>query len=221
MKNFLLGVASTLAVLFVVAAASVLILGSGADPRPTATASGSVSGAGTPPPTDLGDDETWLGEVELRSADVVSPDGELVDVEAAGAGIRFSEEGLRAQRLDIDTTIPFDTVAEQIGTDVRLYAAGSGLTGVERDVTILGRDLTVRATGSVVADGGQLVIEPETVDLGGPSFLNSAVSTIARELVTIRQDVPGMPEGMDLTEISVSGAGFDASLNGTDVLITR
>ena len=41
----------------------------------------------------------------------------------------------------------------------------------------------------MTADGGQLLIEPETVDLGGPSFLDSAASTLARSLATIRQDV--------------------------------
>ncbi|MEO5609904.1 MAG: LmeA family phospholipid-binding protein [Ornithinibacter sp.] len=223
MKDFLLGVASTLALLVLLAVVGVLALGRGAEPAPTTTAlgPGASVGARVQPPSDLGADETWLGEVELRSEDVVSPDGDLVDVVATGAGVRFSGNGLRAARLDIDATIPFDTVAGQVGPDVRLYAAGGGRAGVERKVTILGRDLTVRATGTVVADGGQLVIEPETVDIGGPSIINTAVSAIARTLVTIRQDVPGVPDGMRLTDVEVSGAGFGAQLTGTDVMIGR
>jgi len=43
--------------------------------------------------------------------------------------------------------------------------AGNGRTGVERQVVILGQDLTLKATGTVSADGGQLLIEPETIDL--------------------------------------------------------
>ena len=146
-------------------------------------------------PADLADDETWLGAVELRSQDVVSAKGDLVDVVATGSGVRFSQAGLTAQQLDIDATIPFATVAEQVGQDVTIYDAGNGKTGVERQVTILGRDLTLKATGTVSADGGQLLIEPETVDLGGPSFLDSAASTLARSLATIRQDVAGVPRG--------------------------
>jgi len=88
-------------------------------------------------------------------------------------------------------------------------------------VTILGRDLTVRAEGTVVADGGQLLIEPRTVDLGGPDFLDSALSSLARSLVTIRQPVPGVPDGLALTDVAVTPAGFDASLSGTDVTIGR
>jgi hypothetical protein len=172
-------------------------------------------------PEDLADDETWLGAVELRSQDVVSTKGDLVDVVATGSGVLFSAAGLTAQQLTIDATIPFATVAEQVGQDVTVYDAGNGKTGVERQVTILGRDLTLKATGTVSADDGQLLIEPETVDLGGPSFLDSAVSALASSLVTIRQDVPGVPEGMSLTAVQVTPEGFDAELDGTDVVIGR
>jgi hypothetical protein len=172
-------------------------------------------------PADLGADETWLGAVELRSQDVVSAKGGLVDVVATGAGVRFSESGLRAQSLDIDATIPFATVAQQVGQDVTVYDAGNGKTGVERKVTILGQDITLKATGTVTADGGQLLIEPETVDLGGPSFLDTAASSIARGLATIRQPVPGVPTGMSLDAVAVTPQGFDARLSGTDVIVGR
>ncbi len=221
MKNFLLGVAATLCVLALGLVALVLSLGSGAsraagppDP-PAATSSPTVARQ----PVDLAADETWLGAVELRSQDVVSAKGDLVDVVATGSGVRFSKAGLEAQRLDIEATIPFASVAEQVGQDVTVYDAGNGRTGVERQVSILGRDLTLQATGTVSAAGGQLLIEPETIDLGGPSFLDSAASTLARSLATIRQDVAGVPEGMSLTAVQVTPEGFDAQLNGTDVVI--
>ena len=221
MKLFLLGVGSTLAVLALVLVAVLFSLGSGsssaAPPVPSPTGSATTPQA----PADLGENETWLGSVDLRSEDVVSAKGDLVDVVATGSGVRFSDAGLLAQSLDIDATIPFTTVATQVGADVTVYDAGNGKTGVERAVTILGRDLTLQATGTVSADGGQLLIEPETVDLGGPAFLDSAASALARSLATIRQDVPGVPEGMSLTAVEVSPEGFDAQLTGTDVVVTR
>jgi hypothetical protein len=222
-KNFLLGVGATLAVLALVVVVLVLSLGSGASSAGGRTASPGPSGSPTvaPRPADLAADETWLGAVDLRSQDVVSAQGDLVDVVATGSGVRFSQEGLRAQRLDIDATIPFSTVAEQVGQDVTVYDAGNGKTGVERQVTILGRDITLKATGTVTAEGGQLLIEPETIDLGGPSFLDSAASALARGLATIRQDVAGVPEGMSLDAVAVTPQGFDAELSGTDVVIGR
>jgi len=222
-KNFLLGVGVTLAVLALGLVVLVLSLGSGgsgsagspASPVPTASA------IVTQLPGDLAEDETWLGAVQLRSQDVASPDGDLVDVVATGSGVRFSPAGLTAQQLDIDATIPFATVADQVGKDVTVYDAGNGKTGVQRQVSILGRDITLQATGTVSADGGQLLIEPETIDLGGPSFLDSAASTLARSLATIRQDVAGVPQGMTLTAVQVTPQGFDAQLTGTDVVIRR
>jgi len=221
-KNFLLGVGATLAALALVVVVLVFSLGSGATSAAGSTPTPAPSASAVAQqPADLTEDETWLGAVELRSQDVVSAKGDLVDVVATGSGVRFSQEGLRAQRLDIDATIPFATVAEQVGQDVTVYDAGNGKTGVERQVTILGRDITLKATGTVTADGGQLLIEPETVDLGGPSFLDSAASTLARSLATIRQDVPGVPTGMSLTAVQVTPQGFDAQLSGTDVVVGR
>ena len=222
MKQFLLGVLSTLVVLAVGVVALLLSLGSGSSAAaPAPSGSTTAPGPRVAAPDDLADDETWLGTVELRSEDVVAAEGDLVDVRAEGVGVRFGPDGLRAQRLDLDATIPFDTVAEQVGPDTRVYAVSGGRAGVERTATVLGRDLTVRATGTVRADGGELLIEPETIDLGGPEFLDSAVSAVARSLVTIRQPVPGVPEGMTLTDVSVSGAGIAAALTGSDVVITR
>lgn len=222
MRQFVLGVVTTLVVLAVGAGVLLVSLGSGADPAtPRASGSTATPGARPEPPEDLTEEETWLGTVDFAGEDLVSPDGDLAVVDATGSGVRFGTGGLRAARLDIDATIPFDTLAEQVGPDTRIYAVSGGLAGVEREVTILGRDLTVRATGAVTADGGQLVIEPETVDLGGPSFVDATLSAIARTLVTIRQDVPGVPSGMALTDVSVTGAGFGAQLTGTDVTIGR
>lgn len=224
MKHFLLGVGATLATLALALVVLLLTLGSGDGETiaaPSPTASGPGTGTEPQPPADLTTDETWLGTVDLRGSDIVSADATLTDVVATGSGVRFSESGLRAERLDLDATLPFATVATQVGEDVRLYDAGDGLAGIERQVSILGRELTVRAEGTVTADGGQLLLEPETVDLGGPDFLDNAVSSLARSLVTIRQPVPGVPEGMALTDVTVTDAGFAASLSGTDVTITR
>lgn len=217
-KQFVLGAVTMLVALVVAALALVWSVGSpgsGADvdvprvspsPRPSA-------------PRDLGNGETWLGDVRLTSSQVVTGDGGLEDVTAIGSGVTLTEDGLRAARLDLDASLPFGTAASQIGGGVTLFAADGGLAGLRRRVSVLGRDVEVRATGAVRAEGGQLVIEPETIDLDGPDWLDSAASTIVRRLVTIRHTIEGVPEGMGLTSVSVQANGFRAHLRGDDVTI--
>ncbi|WP_404381076.1 DUF2993 domain-containing protein [Knoellia locipacati] len=219
MKQFVLGAASMLVALVLALVAllwSVGSPGSGADvPTPTVSASARPSA-----PADLGRGETWLGDVRLTSAQVVTTDGGLRDVTAVGSGITLTSEGLRADRLDIDATLPYESAATQIGGGVTLFAAEDGLAGLRRRVSVLGRDVEVRATGAVRAQGGQLVIEPETIDLDGPDWLDTAASSVVRQLVTIRHTIEGVPEGMALTSVSVQAGGFRAHLRGAGVTVS-
>ncbi|GAA2734055.1 hypothetical protein GCM10009867_13330 [Pedococcus aerophilus] len=215
MRSFLAGVVSTLVVL---AVAAVLLVTSlpVADPAPAAPAPGRPAGA----PSSVAKGETWLGDVDLSSSSVLTSDGPLTDVRATGADVRLTSNGLRAGRLDLDAVLPFATAARQIG-DVELYDAGNGRAGVRRTATVLGRDIAIRATGTVTAVDGQLVIEPESVDLGGPDFVDSALSAAARRFVTIRHTVTGLPAGMRLTRVSVQENGFRATLTGNDVILNQ
>ena len=220
MKGFVLGVVTTLLALVVAVTALVVVVGDGAEPGGPLP-SPPPSGVRVPPPTDLADDETWLGAFDLTSREVISAQGDLVDVRATGTGVRLGPDGLRATTLAIRATAPFATVARRVGGGVRLYAAGGGLAGVERTETVLGREVLVRATGRVTVRDGRLVLEPETVDVGAPGPVTDLLSAAARELVSFTVDVPGVPQGMTLREVAVTGAGFDVRLDGRDVVITR
>lgn len=218
MRSFLLGVVTGVVAVAVALVAVVLAAsqpgGATASPAPSATA---TAGA---PPRDLRAGETWLETVELDSRSVLTPDGPFRDVRATGSDVRMSEQGLRAGTLRLDATLPFDAAARQIGQGVQLYAAGAGRAGVRRTASFLGRTVVVRATGTVTADRGQLVIEPETVDLGGPGWLDAGLSAAARRLVTVRHAVQGLPKGMRLTRVSVVEGGFRAHLEGSGVVLT-
>lgn len=219
-KQFILGAVSMLVALVLALGALVWSVGSpgsGAD-VPTPTGSGAVRPSSAP--ADLGRGETWLGDVRLTSAQVVTTDGGLRDVTAIGSGVTLTADGLLADRLDIDATLPYESAATQIGGGVTLFAAEDGLAGLRRRVSVLGRDVEVRATGAVRAQGGQLVIEPETIDLDGPDWLDTAASSVVRQLVTIRHTIEGVPEGMALTSVSVQEGGFRAHLRGAGVTVS-
>ena len=73
----------------------------------------------------------------------------------------------------------------------------------------------------MTADGGQLLIEPETVDLGGPSFLDAAASSWPAAWPPSARTCPACRPGMSLDAVEVTPQGFDAQLSGTDVVVGR
>lgn len=222
MRRFLLGVLTGALVVALSLVALVVAASRPADSAASpAPSPGTAATAAPSPPRALGRDETWLDTVELDSASVVTPDGGFRDLHATGRDVRMTAQGLRARQLRIEATLPFDAAARQVGGDVQLYAAGAGRAGVRRTASFLGRTVTVRATGTVTARGGQLVIEPQTVDLGGPDLLDTALSAAARRLVTIHHTVQGLPAGMRLTHVTVTEGGFRAHLDGSDVTLSR
>ncbi len=64
---------------------------------------------------------------------------------------------------------------------------------------------------------GLIVVEPQRIDVGGPDFLAGPTAAVVRGLVTIRQPVEGVPEGLVLQQVTVQGDGFRALLSGEDV----
>ena len=215
MSRFIAGVGAGIVTTVLAIVLGLALLGSRTDappPPPRAVPS-------TTPSPAPGSGETVLGVTTMTSAVVATSDGELRDVRASGDGVRFGKDGIRANRLEISAMLPFATAARQVGEGIELFDAGSGRAGIRRVVTVLGLDLPVSATGVVRADDGQLVIEPETIELGGPAWLDSGVSAGARSLVTIRHTVGGLPQGMRLVEVSVAADGFRTRLEGADVHI--
>ena len=169
------------------------------------------------PPADLGTDEVWLGDLRLRSGTVVTADSQLRDVRATGRDVVTGPDGLVAARVAVRATVPFHVVAAGLGDDTVVRPAGGGEAQVLRTVEVLGRELEVAATGTVDVQGGRLVVEPRSIDLGGPALLSEAIAAVVRELVTITHDIEGLPAGLVLEQVVVRNDGFRARLRGEDV----
>jgi hypothetical protein len=226
-RSFALGYVAALLTLVLVAVIGFLVVSTGSPP--TAPSGGTQTPAtetpGTPapgsteqPPDKVAPGETWLGDVELRSSQVQTADGPLRDVHAQGSAVTLTADGLRAGRLTIDATLPFETAADQIGDGIELFPAGD-LAGMRRSVELLGRQVDIEATGRVRAEEGRLVIEPETVELGSFEWIDRVASAAVRSVVTIRHTVTGIPEGMGLDTVDVRPDGFRVELSGADVRI--
>ncbi|WP_421735276.1 LmeA family phospholipid-binding protein [Cellulomonas sp.] len=184
---------------------------------PSTPAPSPSAGGRDEPPSDLGPAEMWLDDLVLDAGTVVLPDSTLRDVAVTAQGVRSGPDGLVASEMAVDATVPFDVVAAEIGQDTTVRSGGSSEAVVERTVEIGGRSFDVVATGEVDVVAGRIVVEPTSIDLGGPSFLAGILGTVVRRLVTIEHEVEGLPEGLVLQDAVVQDDGFRAHLSGEDV----
>lgn len=213
-------------VLLVVAVTVAFFVLSGDTTAPDSSAGGTPAppspppaGAATPP-DDLAQGETWLGDIDLEAARLVTTEADLRDVDAVGSDVLTGPDGTRVGTLEVEATVPFAVVAERLGPGTTVGAAQDGQASVRRGIDLFGRELEVVATGTVEAVDGRLVVEPRTIVIGGSTFVAEALASAARELIVIEQDVEGLPEGLVLRDVAVVDDGFRARLDGEDVLIS-
>ena len=219
-KDWLIGAAATALVLVAAATAFWLLASDPAgtdDERAGAPPVGGDRPGHGGPPGHLGAEEVWLPEVVLDAGRVVIADATLREVRAVGRNVVAGPEGLLAARLSVDGTVPFAVVARELGADTVVRPAGGGQVMVVRTVEALGRELRVVATGTVHAESGRLVVEPRSIDVGGPGFLADAIAAVVRRLVTIEHEVAGLPDGLVLQEVTVREGGFRVRLRGENV----
>lgn len=220
-KDLLIGAAGML--LFLVGAVAILwwVVTDPVDGGEARPGSSPPADAGRPPdtepPADVGEEEAWFEELSLDAGTMVTEGSLLRDVRAVGQDVVTSPEAVVAERVSVEATVPFEVVVDEIGDRTALGAAAGGQAKVVRTVEVLGRDLRVTATGTVEAEAGRLVLEPTSIDIGGPDFVSDATATIVRQLVTIEHDIEGLPDGLVLQDVDVQGDGFRAYLRGENV----
>ena len=224
LKDVLLGAVAMLLVLVVAAAVLWWRVTDPADdrgsgPDPSAGAEPWLP-PGAEPPDSLGEDEAWFAELSLDAAVLVTADTGLRDVQALGQDVVTSPDGAVAERLVVEATVPFEVVADELGDGAEVGPGTDGQATVVRTVEVLGRELRVVASGTVEVEDGRLVVEPRSIDVGGPDFVAEAAADVVRRLVTIEHDVEGLPEGLVLRDVDVQGDGFRATLSGEDVELT-
>ncbi|GAA4892017.1 hypothetical protein GCM10025789_06210 [Tessaracoccus lubricantis] len=173
------------------------------------------------PPSDLGEDEVWLGDISLNSSSVFAAGTPLEDVVGTGTDVTSGPDGLVARHLELTATVPFHVVAAQVGPGTTVGAAGGGEARVDTRVEALGRSLPVGATGSVEVVGGKLVMVPTSIDIGAPQFISDLLGDVVRELVTFEYAIEGLPDGVVLRSVEVVDGGFRAHLTGDDVRLVQ
>lgn len=175
----------------------------------------------TVPPADLGTDQVWFADLDLDAGTVVTSGTTLRDVHAVGQSVVTDQGGLVAERLTVDATVPFDVVAEELGGGSVVSAADDGQAQVVRSVEVLGRELRVVAVGAVEVQDGRLVVDPRSIDVGGPAFLSEGIAAVVRGFVTIEHEVEGLPDGLVMQDVTVQDDGFRVELQGEDVPLAQ
>lgn len=192
--------------------------GTTAPPPQTSSPSASpTEGAGPTPPAEVAAGEVWAADSRLESARVETESGELENVVVTAAGLHAGQETAQAGTVEVTARVPFATVESQVGNGIRLTHDGSGHVRATAPLTVLGRSIEVSGTGRVQADGDHLAVIPQALDLPGPEILGEAVGAAARAAITVREPIPGLPEGLLLTEVQVGDHGFDVKLHGERV----
>lgn len=214
----MIGAIGMLVVLGVIVVVLWVMVSRPAGSEPDASASSdAVQPPGAEPPSDLGSEDVWFGDLALDSDSAVIAGSELRDMEAVGRDVVSGAGGLVAGQLTVDATVPFEVVAAELGDGSEIRAADDGQAGVVRTVEVLGRELRVAATGTVEVQNGTIVVEPTSIDVGGPDFLSDSIADVVRRFVTIDHRIEGLPEGLELQDVQVVDGGFRANLAGEDV----
>lgn len=226
--DWLLGAVAMLLLLLLVAGIFWMVVSrpsdqGAADPTGPSTPVPSPTGpvAMPTPPSDLSDDQVWLGDVDLDSASLVAAGTPLLDVVASGRDVTSGQDGVTAAWVRLTGTVPFHVVATELGPDTLVEAGEGDEVRVVRSIELVGRAVDVVATGTVEVEGGSLVVEPTSIDVGGGGFLSTVLTGLARAFVTIEHDIEGLPEGLVLQHVDVVDEGFRATLEGADVVLTQ
>jgi hypothetical protein len=205
---------------------SVVAVVLGLVPAPAATAAvgldpvpvGAVAATGT----DRADPEgtrLTFERLEGSGGVLTSPEGRVEDLRLSARDVVVEGSTMTMGSATVDGVVPFDLVAEEIGPDARVSATGDGRARLVRSIEVLGRRIPVSATGRVDAVDGAVVVEPVSIEIGGPQWFEGLLARTAGRLLSLRHEVEGLPEGLQLERASVADDGIRVHLSGEDVVL--
>jgi len=165
---------------------------------------------------------TQLAAGELDSvratADGVDTEGvRLVDVTAHARAVTV-ESPSTAGRLDLDGTLPDETLQELVRERVPGVTVTSATDGVHLTAEVLGVELALVAEPEV--KGGGIAVQVTRVLLGGVEIdADDLPRRVGEELLNLDLDVPDLPLGLTLVEVAPRDGGLRLSLTGEDVVL--
>jgi hypothetical protein len=129
-----------------------------------------------------------------------------------------SVQQIPVDRVDGTATLSYALLAQQLGGDTTLTAAGDGIR-LTKTVTVLGFDFPLTAAGTVILDGHDIVVDVHDASAAGvdvPGF----VLRQAADLLDFRYPVPALPFGLQLTGVAPGAEGVDVAVEATDTVLS-
>ena len=175
------------------------------------------------PPVSAAPDGTRLTFERLEGTGGVltSPQGRVEDLELSARDVVVAGSTMTMGTATVDGVVPFTLVADEIGPGTTVTAIGQGQARVTRTVEVLGRRLGISATGRVDVEDGAVVVDPVSVETGGPQWLEGFIARTAGRFVALRHDVESLPEGLELQRAAVADDGIRVHLTGQDVVLRQ
>ena len=125
-------------------------------------------------------------------------------------------------RLTGEATVTYDEVLRRLGLPgLRLARAGDRQVSLRRDVTVLGRTLTVTAVGRVRALDRRLRVEPTGFELEDGSSVSAELEAALKEEFSVTYPLRELPDGVSVQEITAARDGFVVRVTGEDVTFTE
>jgi hypothetical protein len=162
--------------------------------------------------------------ISLTAEQLGRPEGTRADIALHGVEVPLSSvlsgsvAEVPVERIDGTATLSYAVIAGQIGSDTELRQEGDGLR-ITRTVEILGQSLRLTATGQVVLDGSDLVVDVEQASGAGIDVPDRLLER-ATDLLDIRYTVPALPFGLQLTDVTPAGDGVDIRVAAEDTVLT-
>lgn len=165
---------------------------------------------------------------------LLSRDFDSVDVESASVerdGLRAEDLTATASRVSApsggpvtvgslsgEATVTYAEVRRRVGLPgLELEQAGDRRVRLTRDVTVLGRTLSVTAVGRVRAEGRHLRVEATGYELADGGTVGGDLEALLADELSVTYPLRDLPDGLSVERITAGPDGFVVVVTGEDV----
>jgi hypothetical protein len=162
--------------------------------------------------------------ISLTAEELGQPAGTRADVSLQGVHVPLSDvlsgsvQEIPVDRVEGTATLSYALLADQFGGDTTLSRQGDGIR-ITKTVEVLGFDFPLTATGTVVLDGSDVVIDVHDASAGAVDVPDFALARAA-DLLDLRYPVPALPFGLQLTSVAPTAEGIDVAVEAADTVLS-